>query len=118
MAKTKEKEKESSYSKKTLKQKEVDITGMKRGATTRCILSHCMGNPKDLHEAQNFEGYICKECWVTHAYRPQITAEQQERLNGKTIITTEDQLKKLEAAANAKAQKKVKSKGGQQTDLF
>ena len=116
MAKTKEEK--SSYSKKTEKTKEIDISGMKRGATTRCKLPHCMGNPKELHKAQNFEGYICKECWCTHAYKPQITAEQQERLDGKTLTTDEAQLKKLEEAANKRTQKKVKAPKGEQGSLF
>jgi hypothetical protein len=106
------------YSRKTLKEKEVDITGMILGATKRCKLPHCMGNPKDLHIAQSFEGYVCKECWVCHAYKPQITAEQQEKLDGKTITTDEAQLKKLEEAANKRVQKKVKTKGGEQASLF
>ena len=111
--------------KKETKSPVIDITGLNRGATKRCKLEHCMGEPKELHKAETFEGYICKECWVVHAYKPQETIDgemklefQEEKLKKKQITPSEAELEKLIKEADKKDKKKIKKVDGEQTNLF
>lgn len=111
--------------KKSEKKETVDITGMALGATKRCDLPNCMGNPKELHKAETFEGYICKECWCVHAFKRQEVIDgemklefQEQKLKKKQISPDEDELQKLIAKADAKDKKKIKRVDGEQSKLF
>lgn len=110
-----------------------DITpGFIQSASKRCVLPHCMGNPKDLLNATTFEGKICKECWAVHEYKPQETTDNQqklevletkalnkaEKIKNKTLTTSEDEIQKMIDEADKKDKKKLKTSNGEQQSMF
>lgn len=110
--------------------------GYKQMASKRCKEEGCMGKPKDLKQAETFDGTICNKCWAVHEFKPEevIVAQErlemeegkkaekdnakQEKLKNKTLVTSEKELEKLIKEADAKEKKKVKKSGGEQLNLL
>lgn len=110
--------------------------GYIQSASKRCVLPHCMGNPKDLLNATTFDGKICKECWSVHEYKPQELSDNQqklevqeekvktkasskaEKIKNKTLTTSEDEIQKMIDEADKKDKKKVKTSNGEQQSMF
>ena len=112
--------------KKEKKQEKQNVRpGYKQSSTKFCKEPDCMGNPKELIEAQTFDGKICKKCFICHEYKPQeVIGNQQklevkeEKIKKKTLTTNEAEIEKLIKEADKKEKKKVKAESGQQGSLF
>ncbi len=94
-------------------------------ASKRCKETECMGTPKELIVATEFDGTICKKCFAVHEFKKQETVDAQEKLDikeekikKKTIEPSEKELLKAIAEADKIAKKKVKKQTPIQTNLF
>lgn len=100
----------------------------RHGASLRCEVKGCMGNPKpkDIKEAETFCGSICTKCFAVYDYvnlkvqEVEIKTKQKEqKIKDKTLTTSEADVERLIAEADGKnTQKEVKSNKGEQLGLF
>jgi hypothetical protein len=113
---------------KKVELKKQEITpGYKPHAAARCKLTHCMGNPKKLKEAETFDGKICSECNLVFEYRivneNEVSNQEkleikEEKIKKKTLTTSEKEIEKLIKEADKKDQKTVKTQTGKQQSMF
>ena len=94
-------------------------------ASKRCKEEDCMGRPKELIVATEFDGTICKKCFAVHEFKKQSTVDAQEKLDikeekikKKTIEPSEKELMKAIADADKIDKKKVKKSSGEQLNLL
>lgn len=103
------------------------IERKRHGASLRCEVKGCMGNPKpkDIKEATSFCGSVCTKCWAVYDYVEQKKEEvkqkqeaKEQKVKDKTIAVSEDEIEKLIKEADQKEQKKPKTEKGEQLSLL
>lgn len=99
----------------------------RHGASLRCEIKGCMGNPKpkDIKEATSFCGSVCTKCWAVYDYvevKKEEAKQKQEvkeqKAKDKTITASEDDIERLIKEADSKEQKKIKPEKGEQLSLL
>lgn len=98
---------------------------MKKGNASSCQVKKCMGNPKNVFQAETFNGTICKDCFCVVEYEqkslriPKVSKKEKERLAAEKALEEglETQAEKLQGET-MKKNVKPKSKNNKETDPY